>query len=77
MNQVKQKAIGGYFELELPLYPELHAEAIALNSGRFSFEYLLRCRKYKKVYIPYYTSDSVIEPVIKLGIDYEFYHIDK
>ena len=77
MNQVKQKAIGGYFGLELSLHPELHAEAMALNSGRFCFEYLLRCRKYKKVYIPYYTCDSVIEPVIKLGIDYEFYHIDK
>lgn len=43
------KTIGGYFELELPLYPELHAEAMALNSGRFCLEYLLRCRKYNKV----------------------------
>ena len=69
--------IGGYFELELPYCFEYHKNAIPLNSGRFCFEYLLRCRKYKKVYIPYYTCDSVIEPVIKLGIDYEFYHIDK
>ena len=38
MNQVKQKAIGGYFGLELSLHPELHAEAMALNSGRFCFE---------------------------------------
>ena len=29
------KPIGGYFELELPVYPELHADAIALNTGRF------------------------------------------
>ena len=69
--------IGGYFELELPHGQEFHSNAKALNSGRFCFEYLLRCRKYKKVYIPHYTCDSVIEPVIKLGIDYEFYHIDK
>lgn len=77
MNQVKQKAIGGYFGLELSLHPELHAEAMALNSGRFCFEYLLRCRKYKKVYVPYFTCDTAIEPINKLGIPYEFYHIDK
>ena len=69
--------IGGYFELELPRHPELHAEAIALNSGRFSLEYLLRCRKYNKVYVPYFTCDTAIEPIIKLGIPYEFYHTDK
>ena len=69
--------IGGYFELELPHGQEFHSKAIALNSGRFCFDYLLKCRKYKKVYIPYYTCDSVIEPIIKLGIDYELYNIDK
>lgn len=71
------KPIGGYFSLELPVFPEYHANAIALNSGRFCLECLLRCRKYKKVYVPYYTCDSVIEPIEKLGIKYEFYHIDK
>ena len=71
------KPIGGYFELELPVYPELHTEAIALNSGRFCLEYVLRCRHYKKVYVPYFTCDSAIEPIKKLGIRYEFYHIDK
>lgn len=73
----KQKAIGGYFELELPTHQELHFNAIALNSGRFCLEYILRCRGYYKVYIPYYTCDSAIEPIIKLGIPYEFYHIDQ
>lgn len=73
----KIKHIGGYFELELPVYPELHANAIALNSGRFCLEYILRCRHYKKVYVPYFTCDSAIEPIKKLGIPYEFYHIDK
>lgn len=71
------KPIGGYFELELPVHPELHAEAIALNSGRFCLEYVLRCRHYKKVYVPYFTCDSAIEPITKLGVPYEFYHIDK
>lgn len=69
--------IGGYFELELPHYPEYHAEAIALNSGRFCLEYILRCKRYKKVYVPYFTCDSAVEPIVKLGIPCKFYHIDK
>lgn len=71
-----RRPIGGYFELELPHFPEYHAEAIALNSGRFCLEYLLRCRHYKKIYVPYYTCDTAIEPLQKLGIPYSFYHID-
>ena len=71
------KAIGGYFELELPIHKEYHAEAIPLNSGRFCLEYLLRCRKYTKVYVPYYTCDTAIEPMQKLGIQCAYYHIDK
>lgn len=69
--------IGGYFELELPRYPEYHADAVALNCGRFCLEYILRCRHYNKVYVPYFTCDSAVEPVVKLGIAHEFYHIDK
>ena len=48
-NSEITKPIGGYFELELPKRLGFHAEAMALNSGRFCFEYLLRCRKYNKV----------------------------
>ncbi len=77
MNEKTITPIGGYFELELPHFPEIHSEAIALNSGRFCLEYILRCRNYKKVYVPYFTCDSAIEPIVKLGISYEFYHIDK
>ena len=68
--------IGGYFSLELPRHEEYHAGAIKLNTGRNALEYVLRCRKYKKVYIPYYTCEAVMEPIHKLSISYEFYHID-
>lgn len=71
------KSIGGYFEFELPEGSEYHPEAIALNSGRHCFEYILRLRKYIKLYIPYYTCEVILEPINKLGIKYEFYHIDK
>ena len=70
------EAIGGYFSLELPLCEEYHKDAIRLNTGRNCLEYILRSREYKKVYIPYYTCEAVMEPVNKVGIQFEFYHID-
>ena len=70
------EAIGGYFSLELPLREEYHKDALRLNTGRNCLEYILRSRKYKKVYVPYYTCEAVMEPINKLSIPYEFYHID-
>ncbi|MDD4244390.1 MAG: hypothetical protein PHG08_08805 [Bacilli bacterium] len=70
-------SIGGYFELELSVREEYHNNALRLNTGRNAFEYVLRAKKYKKVYLPFYTCDAMLEPINKLGIDYEFYHIDQ
>ena len=70
------RPIGGYFSLELPLREEYHKDALRLNTGRNCLEYILRVRGYKKVYVPYYTCEVVIEPITKLGISYEFYHVD-
>lgn len=70
------EAIGGFFSLELPRREEYHKNAIRLNTGRNCLEYILRVRKYDKVYIPYYTCDTILEPFYKLEIPYEFYHID-
>jgi len=69
-------SIGGYFELELPVREEYHNNALRLNTGRNAFEYVLRAKRYKKVYLPYYTCDAMFEPINKLGLDYEFYSID-
>ena len=71
------KAIGGYFSLELPLHEEYHKRAIKLNTGRNCLEYILRYRQCKKIHIPFYTCDSVIEPILKIGVDYDFYHINR
>ena len=70
------EAIGGYFSLELPQREEYHKNAIRLNTGRNCLEYILRVRGYKKVHVPFYTCEAVMEPINKLGIPYEFYHID-
>lgn len=71
------KSIGGYFELELDLKNEYHQNAIRLNLGRCAFEYVLRVRKYKKVYLPYYTCAVMLHPIKRLGIEYEFYKINE
>lgn len=70
------KSIGGYFELEFRDGEHFHKNAIKLSTARQCFEYILRVRKYKKIYIPYYTCDVLLEPIKKLKISYEFYHID-
>ena len=69
--------IGGYFELELPQGVEFHSQAIALNTGRNALEYILLVRGYKRVYLPYYSCEVLLEPFEKLGVEYSFYHISK
>lgn len=71
-----EKSIGGYFELELPKGEEYHQNAIHLNTARNAFEYVLIAKKYKKVYLPYYTCDVMLEVIDKLKINVQFYSID-
>lgn len=71
------RAIGGYFELELKEqanYP--FSDFLHLNTGRNAFEYILKLRKYAKVFLPYFTCDVLLEPLRKLNIDCAFYDID-
>ena len=72
----KIKAIGGYFELELRYGQEYHMNALHLNTARNCLEYIILARKYTKIYIPYYTCEVILQPLLKHNIEYEFYHID-
>ncbi len=69
-------SIGGYFELELKKGKEYHQNSIRLNTGRNALEYILKVNNYKRIYIPYYTCDVILEPIKKLNLYYEFYTID-
>ncbi|MFX1432636.1 MAG: hypothetical protein ACFFBT_10940 [Promethearchaeota archaeon] len=71
------REIGGYFELELEKRKEYHPEALRLNSGRNALYYILKVLEPAKIFIPYYICDSVLEPIHKLKIELEFYHINK
>ena len=71
------RPIGGYFSLELPSHTgPYHKGALALNTGRNCLEYILRTRGYRKVYLPFYSCEVLLEPFVKLGVDYSFYHIN-
>lgn len=70
------RAIGGYFELENRFESEYYPNLIRLNTGRNCLEYILRARAYKKIYLPEYSCDAVMEPILKLGLEYEKYSIN-
>ena len=69
--------IGGYFKLELNRSGEYYPDAIDLNFARNALEYILRAKKPKRIFIPYYICSTVLEPINKLNIPYVFYHIDQ
>lgn len=70
-------AIGGYFGLELRQGEHYHPNALRLNTGRNCFEYILRARGYKHVWLPYYTCEVLLEPLQKLNVSYSFYAINE
>lgn len=71
------ESIGGYFELESNNFASIyHNKAIAVNTGRNALEYILLVNDYKKLFIPYYTCYVTLQPITKLNIEFEFYHLD-
>ena len=70
-------SIGGYFGLELRQGEHFHKDSLCLNSARNCLEYILRVRNYTKIYIPYYTCEVILEPIKKLNLEFEFYHINE
>lgn len=71
------KEIGSYFEIELPKGNEYHENALKLNSGRNALWYIIKAYYVKRIYLPFYICDSVLEPIKDIKIDYEFYSIDE
>lgn len=71
------KEIGGFFEIELNKGSEYHNNAIRLNTARSCIQYILQSKKYKKIHIPYYICESVLQPIHAEKVDYEYYSIDE
>ena len=77
-NQVK--AIGGYFELADKdcEWGHMPVEGVALNTCRNALEYIiLQLADVKRIYVPYYTCEAVIESLKRLPVEYEFYRINE
>jgi hypothetical protein len=75
MNLIN-KPIGGYPELGLNDFNGYHSEALHLNTGRNCLEYILRANGYKKIYLPFYICEVIFEPINKLDVEFDYYHID-
>lgn len=69
------KEIGGYFELDQYKLTMLYEESVLLNCGRNCLAYLIEARNIKKIHLPYFICDSVIEVCRKYDIDVSFYNI--
>lgn len=75
----KIKAIGGYFELADQDNENGHppVNGIPFNTCRNALEYiLLQLPDIKRIFLPFYTCEAIVEPLKKLSVKYEFYHIN-
>jgi hypothetical protein len=71
-------AIGGFLPLEIPVptaAEPYHAAAAALASGRACWHVVLRTRRPRRVLIPFYVCDAVLQPLAASGTPFEFYPI--
>lgn len=70
------KELGGFFEIELSKGEHYHKNCININSGRSGLKYILKLRRYTKIYIPYYICNSVVDTIKSENISYAFYYIN-
>jgi hypothetical protein len=72
------KPIGGFFELEVARGDgPFHGGALALTSGRACLRLALATVRPRRVFVPFYSCDAVLEPIRTLGAPIEFYAIDR
>jgi hypothetical protein len=69
--------IGGYFGLELTGgSKKFHHTPFRLQSGRAALAFIFDFVKPAHVYVPFYTCNALLEPLIKANIGYSFYHLN-
>jgi hypothetical protein len=71
------KSLGGYLPLQLENGQEYYPLFLKLNTGRNAFEYILKVKKYTAIFLPYFTCEVILEPIKRLGIQYQFYTINE
>lgn len=78
-NEAVEPAIGGYFELELPLArsPFFYPGAIGFQSARAAFLALLRAGKPRRVWLPYYICGTMAASIAQTSSEVAYYKIDE
>ena len=71
------REIGGYIELDTYSGRMLHEGAVALNCGRSCLAYLIEAKQIKKLLLPYFMCDSVLQLCEKYHVQMRFYHIGR
>jgi hypothetical protein len=71
------KEIGGYFEFDVSSKYSFHKDAIELNTARNCFEYILLAKKTKRVYLPHYICEVMLEPLKRNNIEFYYYYLDE
>jgi hypothetical protein len=73
-----QQVIGGFFELEIPRgnNNSYHPNAYAYTSGRACLGVILEITKPRKIYLPYYSCEAVLQPLRTRNVAYEYYRLD-
>lgn len=74
--QVDNSALGGYIELGLPEYPEYITSPYLFQSARAAFLALMLTCKPKKIWLPYFICDSIINPLVANGFNVDHYFIN-
>lgn len=70
-------ALGGYHALELPLHEKnLEPPIVKTNSARSAIKLVLASIDVRKVWLPAYACDAVVEAAGDTGVAIEFYSID-
>jgi hypothetical protein len=74
---MKMKEIGGFFELEFSSGEEYHSGALRFNTARSALYHLIKGKNIKRLHLPYYVCESILEPLVKLGVGWRFYRINE
>jgi hypothetical protein len=70
------KPIGGFLGLELPApRGDVHAGATALASGRACWHWIVQRVRPRRVLVPFFICDAVLEPLVAAGVAHAFYPI--
>ncbi len=67
--------IGGFLEFELfsQAGPGYHVGALALSNARACISHIISRTRMRRVWVPYYTCNALLEPFEQAGIPYQFY----